>query len=130
MRLKRKVRQSRGNATTGPDAKACARAASRIDDTTADSARPADPLTDAQVLVGSTAWLLSLRDGLSEEIDLADGETVHLRRAEVERMRTGLTRCVACLDTLTLDPAQLPPLDDTPPEAAPSPVTPSQRTLQ
>ncbi|MCJ2084887.1 hypothetical protein MKK88_02615 [Methylobacterium sp. E-005] len=127
-------RRSRGSATTGPGTKAGVRAGSRPTYTPSADPRAAraaaDLLTDAEVLVGSTSWLLSLADWLTEELDLADGETVRLRRADVEKVRSGLIRCVACLDTLTCDPAQLPPLDDASPEAAPSPATPSQRTLQ
>lgn len=128
-------RRSRGSATTGPGTKAGVGSGSRIHSSTS-AADPrstraaADPLTDAEILVGSTSWLLSIADWLAEELDLADGETVRLSHADVERMRSGLTRCVACLDTLTVDPAQLPPLDDAAPETAPSPATPSQRTLQ
>ena len=135
MSRRRAAQQPRGHAEAGPDAGADNRAASRVDPHTTtgpDQAdRPAaDPLTDAEVLVGSTSWLLSLADWLAEELDLADGETVRLRRADVERMRVGLTRCVACLDTLSVDPAQLPPLDDASPEVAPSPATPNPRVLQ
>jgi hypothetical protein len=136
VRRPRAAQRPRGGADTRPDARADNRAASRVNASTtarndrAQQASATDPLTDAEVLVGSTSWLLSLRDWLAEELDLADGETVRLRCADVERMRSGLTRCVACLDTLTCDPAQLAPLDDASPEAAPSPATPSQRTLQ
>lgn len=130
MSRRRAAQRPRGHAEAGPDAKACVRAALRIASTTRGSSRPADPLTEAQVLVGSTCWLLSLRDWLSEELDLAEGETVRLRRPDVEKIRVGLTRCVASLDTLTADPAQLPPLDDASPEAAGSPVTPRPRVLQ
>lgn len=132
----RAAQRPRGGADTRPDARADNRAASRVNASTtarndrAQQASATDPLTDAEVLVGSTSWLLSLRDWLAEELDLADGETVRLRRADVEKVRAGLTRCVACLDTLTCDPAQLPPLDDAAPETAPSPATPSPRTLQ
>lgn len=95
-----------------------------------ESGRPAAPLADAQVLVGTAIWLVSLRDWLAEELDLADGETVRLRRADVEVMHRGMTRCVAGLDALTVYPAQLPSHDDAPPESAPSSATPSPRVLQ
>ncbi|MCJ2065895.1 hypothetical protein MKK63_24770 [Methylobacterium sp. J-088] len=135
MSRRRAAQRPRGGAEARPDAGADNRAASRVDPHTTtgpDQAHcaAADALTDAEVLVGSTTWLLSLADWLAEELDLADGETVRLRRADVERMRAGLTRCVACLDTLTCDPAQLPPLDDASSEVVPSPTTPSPRTLQ
>jgi hypothetical protein len=114
---------------------ATVRAGSRICSTTVradprDARTATDPLTDAEVLVGSATWLLSLADWLAEELDLADGETVRLRRADIEKVRAGLTSCVACLDTVSIGPAQLPPLDDAPPETAPSSATPSPRTLQ
>lgn len=136
MNRRKAAQQPRGNAEARPHANASTRAASRVDALTtarndrARQAAGADPLTDAQVLVGSTSWLISLSDWLAEELDLADGESVRLRQSDVERMRDGLIRCVACLDTLAVDPAQLPPLDDASTEAALSPVTPSQRTLQ
>ena len=97
----RAAQRPRGGADTRPDARADNRAASRVNASTtarndrAKQASTTDPLTDAEVLVGSTSWLLSLRDWLAEELDLADGETVRLRRADVEKMRSGLTRCVA-----------------------------------
>lgn len=128
-------RRSRGSATTGPGAKAGVGSGSRSQSTSS-AADPhytraaADPLTDAQVLVGSTSWLLSLVDWLAEELDLADGETVRLRRTDVEKVRAGLTRCVACLDTLNCDPAQLPSLDDAAPEDAPSPAVSRSRIMQ
>lgn len=132
----RAAQRPRGGADTRPDARADNRAASRVNASTtarndrAKQASTTDPLTDAEVLVGSTSWLLSLRDWLAEELDLADGETVRLRRADVEKMRSGLTRCVACLDTLSIDPTQLPPLAEASSEAAPASATPSLRTLQ
>ena len=127
-------RRSRGSATTGPGADAGDRAGTRAQHSTSPSPQDerrdaAGPLTDAQILVGAASWLTSLRDWLAAEIDLADGETVSLRRAEAEKMRDGLTRCAALLDTCTVDPAQLPPLDDAP-EGAPGPAVPSSRTLQ
>lgn len=136
MSRRRAARRPRGGADARPDARASNRAASRVKASTtahndrARHAAAADPLTDAEVLVGSTTWLLSLVDWLAEELDLADGGTVRLNRADIERMRVGLTRCVACLDTVEINPAQLPALDDAQREAAPSPATPSQRTLQ
>ena len=135
MSRRRAAQRPRGGAEARPDARAENRAASRVDPHTTtgpaqDRHTAADAVTDAEVLVGSTFWLLFLADWLAEELDLADGETVRLRRTDVERMRVGLTRCVTCLDTLSVDPAQLPPLDEASPEAAPSPATPSPRTLQ
>ncbi|CAA2161173.1 hypothetical protein MBRA_06333 [Methylobacterium brachiatum] len=128
-------RRSRGSATTGPGTKAGDRAGSRAHHSTStgqsrDKLGPADPLKDAQVLVGTAVWLASLRDWFVGELNLAKGETVHLRRVDIEVVRTGLTRCLACLDMVGVDPAQLPPLDDASSEAATAPATPSPRVLQ
>ena len=136
MSRRRAARPPRATAEARPHANASTRAASRVDalntarNDRARQAAGADPLTDAQVLVGTTSWLVSLSDWLTEELDLADGESVRLRRSDVERMRDGLIRCVACLDTLAVDPAQLPALDSVSTKAALSPVTSSPRTLQ
>lgn len=95
MRRPRAAQRPRGGADTRPDARADNRAASRVNASTtarndrAQQASATDPLTDAEVLVGSTSWLLSLRDWLAEELGLADGETVQLRRADVEKVRGG-----------------------------------------
>lgn len=130
MSRRRAAQRPRGHAEAGPDAKACVRAASRIASTTAESSRPSAPFTNAQALVCSTSWLLSLRDWLVEELDLAVGEAVQLRRADVERISASLTRCVACLDTVTAGPTQLPPLDKALTESTPSPAVSCPRTLQ
>ena len=80
-------RRSRGSATTGPGTKAGDRAGSRSQCSTSaaqprDARAAADALTDAEVRVSSTSWLLSLTDWLAEELDLADGETVRLGRTD------------------------------------------------
>lgn len=129
------ARRSRGRGPAGPGTKAGARSGSRpACITSASDPRAsriaADPSTATEVLVGSTSWLLSLRDWLVEELDLADGETVQLCRTDVERMAGSLARCAACLDTLAADPAQLLPLDDASPGAAPFSANSGLRTLQ
>ena len=122
----------RANAEARPDAEATVRAGSRICLTTVRAGRrdaAVDPLTEAQILVGVTSWLAASRDWFSGVLDEEDGETVTLRRSDLERARDGLSRSIAHLDGLTVDPAQLPPLDDAP-EGAPGPTVPSSRTLQ
>lgn len=125
----RKVRQSRGGATTGPDAKACVPAASRIhNNTAATDPKHADPsessparrhrepiATEAEILVGTVMWLCRVRAWMAEQLDLATtaegapSETVTLSRMDLEAFRSGLAQAVSLLDRLTVDAAQLPP---------------------
>jgi hypothetical protein len=82
------------------------------------------------VIVGTAAWLESLREWLAEEIALAAGETVTLTRDDAERMAEGLRRCVEGLDTVAIDPRQLPAPTPPPPDGTPSLSSPSPRTFQ
>lgn len=149
MGLRRKARQPREGAATGPDAEPCVPAGSPILDSTSPALHERDlpsaadaigttvPPSAAEILLGAAMWLAIERDALDDDLNLArsrfgleEGEaaesaaTVALPLASLERLHRGLARAVALLDGLAVDPTKI-----SHPRSA-EPTAPTARVLQ
>lgn len=143
----KKARQPREGAVTGPDAEPCVPAGSPILDSTTESPQDRNsppaadtigatvPLSAAEVLLGAAMWLANERDSLDDDLSLArsrlglvEGEaadsavTVALPLADLERLQHGLSRAVALLDRLAIDPTKITAVRAADPAAAPARV--------